>query len=109
MLRRMLQQPEMLVQIKGLVSAEGIESASTRSFKYLQSTDGNQSTSKYVLIELKGLQADCTGSATYATRLAEANYHQHNQIPFRQRVCSELRASLMSRYFPFAELENTSV
>jgi hypothetical protein len=38
-----------------MVSAVGIESALTSSFKYLQSTDGNESTRKTAVIRPDGL------------------------------------------------------
>jgi len=46
-------------ETKELVSAEGIESALARSFKYLQSTDGNESTRKAVQFTPNGSQMDC--------------------------------------------------
>ena len=41
-----------------VVSAEGIESALSRSFKYLQSTDGTESTNNHVEVSINGLQMD---------------------------------------------------
>jgi hypothetical protein len=53
--------------IEKMVSAEGIESANKRRFRYLQSTDGTQSTWKCMVIRLNGLQMDCSDNLPWLT------------------------------------------